>query len=54
VAPAWLSFDEERRGRLRAGFDADLVILDRDPLGEPASEVVGTMVAGEWVGDTRW
>jgi predicted amidohydrolase YtcJ len=54
VTPAWLSFDEERRGRLRAGFDADLVILDRDPLGEPASEVLGTMVAGEWVGDTRW
>jgi predicted amidohydrolase YtcJ len=54
VAPAWLSFDEERRGRVRAGFDADLVILDRDPLGEPATEVLGTMVAGEWVGDTRW
>ena len=54
VAPAWLSFDEERRGRLRAGFDADLVVLDRDPLSEPATEVLGTMVAGEWVGDGRW
>ena len=54
VAPAWLSFDEERRGRLRAGFDADLVVLDRDPLTGPASEVLGTMVAGEWVGGRRW
>jgi predicted amidohydrolase YtcJ len=54
VAPAWLSFDEERRGRLRAGFDADLAILDRDPLSEPATEVLGTMVAGEWVGPGRW
>src|SRR4051812_20905670 len=49
VAPAWLSFDEDRRGRLRAGFDADLVVLDRDPLVEPASEVLATMVAGDWV-----
>jgi predicted amidohydrolase YtcJ len=53
VAPAWLSFDEHRRGRLRAGFDADLVVLDRDPLaGPPASvaevRVVATMVAGAW------
>jgi predicted amidohydrolase YtcJ len=54
AAPAWLSFDEERRGRLRAGFDADLVVLDRDPLSEPATEVLGTMVAGEWVGASRW
>jgi predicted amidohydrolase YtcJ len=53
VAPAWLSFDEHRRGRLRAGFDADLVVLDRDPLAHPpasvaAAHVVATMVAGEW------
>jgi predicted amidohydrolase YtcJ len=53
VAPAWLSFDEHRRGRLRAGFDADLVVLDRDPLADPPgsvaeARVVATMVAGEW------
>ena len=54
VAPAWLSFDEDRRGRLRAGFDADLVVLDRDPLIEPASEVLATMVAGDWVESPRW
>jgi predicted amidohydrolase YtcJ len=54
VEPAWLSFDEHRRGRLRAGFDADLVVLDRDPLAHPPgsladARVVATMVAGEWV-----
>jgi predicted amidohydrolase YtcJ len=53
VAPAWLSFDEDRRGRLRAGFDADLVVLDRDPLADPPASVadarlVATMVAGGW------
>ncbi|HEX5800024.1 MAG TPA: amidohydrolase, partial [Gaiellaceae bacterium] len=32
VAPAWLSGDERRRGRLLPGFLADLVVLDRDPL----------------------
>jgi predicted amidohydrolase YtcJ len=53
VAPAWLSFDEHRRGRLRAGFDADLVVLDRDPLADPPASVaevrvVATMVAGAW------
>jgi predicted amidohydrolase YtcJ len=54
VEPAWLSFDEHRRGRLRAGFDADLVVLDRDPLAHPPdsvanARVVATMLAGEWV-----
>jgi predicted amidohydrolase YtcJ len=54
VAPAWLSGDERRRGRLLPGFLADLVVLDRDPLTiEPAElpevEVVATMVGGRWV-----
>ena len=31
VAPAWLSHDERRRGRLVPGMLADLVVLDRDP-----------------------
>jgi imidazolonepropionase-like amidohydrolase len=59
VAPAWLSFDEERRGLLRAGFDADLVVLDGDPLGDPPASVaearaVATMVAGDWVHSPGW
>ncbi len=36
VAPAWLSGDERRRGRLLPGFLADLVVLDRDPLVDRA------------------
>jgi predicted amidohydrolase YtcJ len=59
VAPAWLSFDEDRRGRLRSGFDADLVVLDRDPLADPPASVadarvVATMVAGDWVHGPGW
>jgi predicted amidohydrolase YtcJ len=59
VAPAWLSFTEDRRGRLRAGFDADLTVLDRDPLDDPpgslaGAHVVATMVAGTWVRDPGW
>ncbi|MEO5790464.1 MAG: amidohydrolase [Gaiellaceae bacterium] len=54
VAPAWLSGDERRRGRLLPGLLADLVVLDRDPLAvEPEElrelQVVATMVGGRWV-----
>jgi len=53
VAPAWLAYDEDRRGRLLPGMFADLVVLDRDPYETPAEEldqieVVATMVGGEW------
>jgi predicted amidohydrolase YtcJ len=54
VAPAWLAGDERRRGKLLPGYLADLVVLDRDPLGiEPEElrqiQVVATMVGGRWV-----
>ena len=54
VAPAWLSGDERRRGKLLPGYLADLVVLDRDPVTTPADElpeirVVATMVGGRWV-----
>ena len=49
VAPAWLSGDERRRGRLIPGHAADLVVLDRDPWEDLDAEVVATMVAGRWV-----
>ena len=49
VAPAWLSGDERRRGKLLPGFAADLVVLDRDPWDDLDAEVVATMVAGRWV-----
>ena len=54
VNPAWLSGDEHRRGRLLPGHLADLVVLDRDPVGCPSPElskveVVATMLGGRWV-----
>jgi predicted amidohydrolase YtcJ len=50
VNPAWLSGDEHRRGKLVPGHDADLVVLDRDPVADVAgARVVATMVAGRWV-----
>jgi predicted amidohydrolase YtcJ len=53
VAPAWLSGDERRRGKLLPGYLADLVVLDRDPFDcDPAElpevEVVATMLGGRW------
>ena len=54
VAPALLAGDGGRRGRLRPGFLADLVVLNRDPVTCPPEEldtvqVVATMVGGRWV-----
>ena len=53
VTPAWLSYDEHRRGKLVPGFQADLVVLDRDPFAIETEElaevqVVATMVGGRW------
>jgi predicted amidohydrolase YtcJ len=53
VAPAWLTGDERRRGKLLPGFLADLVVLDRDPFATPVDElpevqVVATMLGGRW------
>jgi predicted amidohydrolase YtcJ len=49
TAPAWLTGEERRRGRLLPGYAADLVVLDRDPWEDLDAEVVATMVAGRWV-----
>jgi hypothetical protein len=54
VAPAWLSHDGRRRGKLLPGWLADLVVLDGDPLAcepeeLPELQVVATMVGGRWV-----
>ncbi len=54
VAPAWLTRDERRRGKLLPGYLADLVVLDRDPVSCQPEElgevqVVATMLGGRWV-----
>ena len=53
LAPAWLTGDERRLGKLLPGYLADLVVLDRDPFAIPVDEltdvqVVATMVGGRW------
>ena len=53
ATPAWLAYDEHRRGKLVPGYLADLVVLDRDPVTIPPEElreveVVATMVGGRW------
>jgi predicted amidohydrolase YtcJ len=53
VTPAWLAYDEHRRGKLVPGYFADLVVLDGDPVTIPPEElpevrVVATMVGGRW------
>ena len=59
VNPAWLSYDEHRRGRLLPGMLADLVVLDRDPLAIPPEElpevrVEATMLGGRWTYSSGW
>lgn len=54
AAPAWTAFEEHWRGRLRPGYAADLVLLDRDPLAVHPSEltslrVLSTIVDGRTV-----
>lgn len=51
---AWLSFDEERRGRLAPGYLADLTVLAADPLSVPLDglrdlPVMMTVVGGRVV-----
>jgi predicted amidohydrolase YtcJ len=54
VTPAWLSGDEDRRGRLLPGMLADLVVLDRDPFADLANAVVvDTYVSGKQASPTR-
>jgi predicted amidohydrolase YtcJ len=47
VTPAWLEGAADRRGRLRPGMLADLVILDRDPFDDlEGARVVDTYLNG--------
>jgi predicted amidohydrolase YtcJ len=50
IGGARAAFLEERLGRLQAGFWADFVICDTDPLEEPAYKLRKTQVLETWVG----
>lgn len=39
IHAAWQYFEENRKGSLRAGKDADFIVLDQDPLAVPAEEI---------------
>ncbi|MEP6916657.1 MAG: amidohydrolase family protein, partial [Acidobacteriota bacterium] len=43
--PAFASFDEQRKGSLKPGMLADLVVLSKDIFKAPASELASTTVA---------
>ena len=47
---AYAAFADDRRGTLRVGGDADLVVLDRDILAGGPSSIIGTSVALTVVG----
>ena len=54
VNGAYASFEEHEKGRIAAGYLADLVVLGRDPYKEDPSTLVTipierTMVGGRWV-----
>ena len=39
TGPAWQAFEENRKGRIKAGLLADFVILDRNPLTTPVDDI---------------
>jgi predicted amidohydrolase YtcJ len=45
IAPAYASFDEQRKGSLKPGMLADLVVLSSDIFSLPASQIASTTVA---------
>jgi predicted amidohydrolase YtcJ len=50
IAPAWLEHAEHRRGILRPGMLADLVVLNRDPFTCPPDELPSLAVEATMVG----
>ncbi len=43
-APAWASFDEQRKGSISPGMLADMVVLSQDIFARPADELASTSV----------
>lgn len=47
---AYASFSESTLGSLSVGKEADFVVLDRDIMRVPASEIIGTTVMATVIG----
>lgn len=50
---AYAGFQESMLGSLTPGKYADFVVLDRDIMSVPATEILGTRVVSTWVGGKR-
>jgi predicted amidohydrolase YtcJ len=53
IWPAYAGFQEQILGSLTPGKYADFVILDRDIMQVPDSEILGTRVVSTWIGGKR-
>ncbi|HEY6148576.1 MAG TPA: amidohydrolase family protein, partial [Thermoanaerobaculia bacterium] len=47
---AWAAFEEDRRGRIAAGYDADLTVFAGDPMTAPPGKVASIPVVLTVVG----
>ena len=47
--PARGSFDEDRKGSIEAGKDADFVMLDHDVMTIEEQDITGISVKGTWI-----
>ena len=53
IWPAYAAFQESELGSLTPGKYADFVVLDRDIMRIPDTEILGTMVVSTWIGGKR-
>jgi predicted amidohydrolase YtcJ len=50
IWPAYAAFQERLMGSISPGKYADFVILDRDIMTVPATEILSTRVVSTWIG----
>ena len=53
IWPAYAGFQESVLGSLTPGKYADFVVLDRDIMTVPASEILATRVESTWIGGVK-
>jgi predicted amidohydrolase YtcJ len=51
--PAYIGFEEKKKGSIEAGKLADFIVIDRDVLSVPSSELKDVKVLSTWVGGER-